>query len=208
MTDQGHIMLKPEAIRLVQQGEVENLLERITGPLYEAGLTLGTWHFLTLTPYEVNAIYSLEVARKTLPTSRLESLMIWPTGHLLIQGNNCRIISTILKGRVSCRGGRTCYVNLIPPQQHIILPKIIEDCPPSELEKKSWDYGCGVRRELSNLGALTVEPGPVEDTTWNALHTATTKDTYVDWWAQQLLTMSSERLFTLERLPEIPDLRL
>lgn len=203
----GHIMLKPEAIMMLQRGMEYDLLGKIIALAKLADVATSDWMFLMLSRAEVELIYAREIENGTMSGKRLDTMTQWPSAHLILTGQHAKMISTVIKGRVSCRGGATCYANYLPPGKNLLLPVITEECPASEIEVKSWSFGCGVRRDLSKLGMIVPEEGRDNDTTWNMLHSTATNDTYVDAFVERLNTMQSCRFMAFEELPAIPDFR-
>ena len=203
----AHIMLKPEAVMMLQRGIKYDLLGKIIALAKSASVLTSDWVFLTLTRDEVELIYAREIENGAISGLRLDTMAQWPSAHLILAGQHAKMISTVIKGRVSCRGGATCYVDYLPPGKNLLLPVITEECPENEMEVKSWSFGCGVRRDLSKLGVIVPEDGRGNDTTWNMLHSTATKDMYVDAFVYRLNAMQNDRFMTFEELPVIPDFR-
>lgn len=204
----AHIMLKPEALSAIQKGYDLDTFSRIETLAKSAGMLVAPWQNFTLNEQEIEQMYQKELSFGWITRERVDSLVRWPTAHLIIIGPNSRIISTIIRGRVSCRGRENCFLKFLPPGQEIVIPDIIKNCPPESLPEKAWAMGCGARLEMIQSGILIPQDSRKNDTEWNMVHASTPSDEYVNDFVKHINQLPQGRFYqSISELPIIPDFR-
>ncbi len=175
----AHLMFKPEFCQLAdkypQIGSA--VTEKLLGQSRMLGVDVVDLGTTILTPRQLDIIYKKEINNGWIRDERLSSLSTLPTHHMIGLGENVKAILTMIRGRVSCKGGDTCFKVHHP---HLQLPDhFTHECPPAGTQEKLWGKGCGLRHDLVLLGQIEPDEGRANDSTWNMIHASTTDDKYV-----------------------------
>lgn len=200
----AHLMLKPEALQVLQEEQNTDVQRDIVRLVKSTGMFATNWIYMQLDHEDLQTLYQKEIATKGyISEKRVDSLLNYPSGHLFLIGPHSRFISTVVKGRVSCKGLATCFETVIPDSE-LIIPNIDRNCPTQDITEKRWGQGCGVRLQLINAGFIKPDPAIGYDTQWNMIHSSNPRDTYVPGFVQKINKMPGSRFYEdLNRLPEI-----
>lgn len=188
----AHIMLKPEALAAFQQNPRLDVSSRITELAISAGMLASDWEYFQLSGEEIKLIYSKQINNGWITEERVASFLSNPTAHLILIGPYSRTVAAIIRGRVACRGGEHCFTRFLP-QDELIIPNIIKNCPAEELPEKAWAMGCGVRQEMINSGILRPERQSSNDTQWNMVHASDSGDNYTPDFVRLMNSLPSTR---------------
>lgn len=174
----AHIMIKPECFQIIPQSKQAMFIETMYRLMKESDLIVSDPYICRLKPEHVELIYATELTNGVFPQDRIDSFTTLPSGHIVAIGPYARLVTTIIKGRVSCHG-RNCFVRHIPEDPDFIPPNINRNCPPDgHSGGVVWGRGCGIRLDLVEGGYIQPDLERPHDATWNMVHAATPRENY------------------------------